>query len=526
LHMFDSWVGMFAEKATEFEIGVDTSSYRLVTRFSRFHNLPELTAILSSVADFHRVDREQDGIPDFDGYTDTVVHPTTAFSAYLRNISTRADDVKNRRVKRADDNMLKITTDGRKAALDLRLVDDSTPFTYESKAAKCAENVCNIFRLTAQDKSAQLVFCDSSTPKAGFNMYDEMTRLLIAGGIPADAIAYVHDATTERKRDLLFEAVRRGEIRVLMGSSFKLGLGVNVQERLIAIHHLDVPWRPADMVQREGRILRQGNTCDRVFIFRYITEGSFDAYSWQLLETKQRFITQLLSGSLSDRLGADVDGTVLSYAEVKALAIGNPLVKRRVEISNELDRYCILQRALTETKERMQRELAELAVQLLRHKKDMEACEKDLSFCREEAAAKQAEESEKLRETLLSLLPSCADKPVETDIGLYRGFRLSVPPYFRADEPFLLAKREGEYRLSLGVEGGYARRVDGFIDHFDEQMQKQKDKLRALNAKKRTLMAELKKDDGYAEQIENCRQRIAEIDKELGIGKPKDGEEN
>ena len=525
LHMFDSWVGMFAEKATEFEIGVDTSSYRLVTRFSRFHNLPELTAILSSVADFHRVDREQDGIPEFDGYTDTVVHPTTAFSAYLRHISSRADDVKSRRVKRMDDNMLKITTDGRKAALDLRLVDDTTPFSYESKAARCAENVCNIFRQTAQDKSAQLIFCDSSTPKAGFNMYDEMTRLLVMGGIPADAIAYVHDATTERKRDRLFEAVRRGEIRVLMGSSFKLGLGVNVQERLIAIHHLDVPWRPADMVQREGRILRQGNTCDRVFIFRYITEGSFDAYSWQLLETKQRFITQLLSGSLSDRLGGDVDGTVLSYAEVKALAIGNPLVKRRVEISNKLDRFCILQRALSETKERMQRELAELAVQLVKQKKDIEACEDDFAFCAEEAAAKSAENTERLQETLFTTLPSCVDKPVETEIGLYRGFRLSVPPYFRADDPYLLAKREGEYRLSLGVEGGYARRVDSFIDRFEEQLKLRKETLRRLNGKKRTLMAELKKDDGYAEEIEGCRRQIAEIDKELGIGKQGDTQE-
>jgi superfamily II DNA/RNA helicase len=422
--------------------------------------------------------------------------------------------------------MLKITTDGRKAALDLRLVDNTASFSFQSKVARCAENVSEIYHKTAPKRSTQLVFCDVSTPKAGFNLYDELARVLIAYGVKEEEIAYIHDAETDRKRLVLFDRVQRGEIRVLLGSTFKLGLGVNVQERLIAIHHLDVPWRPADMVQREGRILRQGNTCDRVFIFRYITEGSFDAYSWQLLETKQRFITQLLSGSLSDRLGTDVDGTVLSYAEVKALAVGNPLVKRRVELCNELDRFSILQRALVETKERMQRELAELAVQLVKQKKDIEACENDLAFCEGEAAAKRAEESDKLHEALLSLLPSCVDKPVETEISLYRGFLLSVPPYFRENDPFLLLKREGEYRLPLGVEGGYARRVDGFIDRFAEQLQRRKDKLRALNAKKRTLVAELKKDDGYAEEMEERRRQIAEIDRELGIGKPTETEES
>lgn len=520
LHMFDSWVGMFAEKATEFEIGVDTSSYRLVTRFSRFHNLPELTAILASVADFHKVDREQDGIPEFLGYTDTVIKPSTDFVAYLKSISARADDVKNRRVRRRDDNMLKITTDGRKAALDLRLVDGSVPYSYETKAARCAENVCNVYRQTMADKSAQLIFCDTSTPKADFNMYDEMARLLILGGIPANAIAYVHDATTERKRDQLFAAVRAGEIRVLIGSSFKLGLGVNVQERLIAIHHLDVPWRPADMVQREGRILRQGNTCDRVFIFRYITEGSFDAYSWQLLETKQRFITQLLSGSLSDRLGGDVDSTVLSYAEVKALAVGNPLVKKRVEISNELDRFCLLQRSLAETKERMQRELAELAVHLAKQKKLIAACEADLAFVEAGGAPPVPERAEEIRDMLTTAFLAYADKPVETELCEYRGFRLSVPPYVRTTDPSLIVRREGEYRLPLGAEGGFVRRLDRFVDEFAEQLKNRKDVQRRYNARKRVLTAELAKDDGYAEEIESRRRQIEEIDKELGIEKP------
>lgn len=327
LQSFDAWIGMFAERSTEFEIDVDTSSYRLATRFAKFHNLPELTSLLSSIADFHQVD-ESAGIPMHDGYRDALISKTPAFAAYLDDISQRADDVREGRVSRKDDNMLKITTDGRKAALDLRLVDSNAGFTYQSKVARCAENVADIYFKTSQTKATQVIFCDTSTPKSGFNIYDELKTALINLDVPEAQIAYIHDAETEAKRTRLFMKVRNGEVRILIGSTFKLGLGVNIQDRLIALHHIDVPWRPADMTQREGRILRQGNVNSQVYIYRYITEGSFDAYSWQLLETKQRFISGLLSGSLTTRSGADIEDTVLDYAEVKALAVGNPLVKK------------------------------------------------------------------------------------------------------------------------------------------------------------------------------------------------------
>lgn len=335
LQSFDGWLGMFAEKVTEFEIDVDTGGYRLATRFAKFHNLPELTSLLSSVADFHQAD-ESAGLPLFNGWTDALIGKTPEFADYLDDISSRAEAVRRGRVNRRDDNMLKITTDGRKAALDLRLVEPNAAFSFTSKAMRCAENVWRIYMDTYWQKSTQLIFCDTSTPKSDFNMYDEMKKLLVGCGVPAEKIAFIHDAETEKSRSALFARVRSGDVRVLIGSTLKLGIGVNVQERLIAVHHLDVPWRPADMTQREGRILRQGNTNPKVQIFRYITEGSFDAYSWQLLETKQRFITALLSGTLSERSAADIYDTVLNYAEVKALAVGNPLVKKRVETANEL----------------------------------------------------------------------------------------------------------------------------------------------------------------------------------------------
>ena len=251
LQNFDSWIGMFAERVTEFEIDVDTSGYRLATRFAKFHNLPELTAMLSQIADFHQVDISA-GIPDFEDYSDSVITKTKQFSIYLEDISKRAECVRKGGISRTDDNMLKITTDGRKAALDLRLVEPNAGFTYQSKVAHCAENVFDIYIRTQEQQCAQLIFCDTSTPKPGFNLYDELKRLLMQMGISDEKIAYIHDAGTESQRLKLFAKVRKGEVRILIGSTFKLGLGVNVQDKLVAIHHLDVPWRPADV----GRILR------------------------------------------------------------------------------------------------------------------------------------------------------------------------------------------------------------------------------------------------------------------------------
>ena len=356
LSSFDGWIGMFAEKHTEFEIDIDTGTYRLATRFSRFHNLPELTALFASIADFHVVDKSI-GVPDFNGYTDTLTERSKDFKDYLKVISERADLVRNRKVKRNEDNLLHITTDGRKAALDMRLIDSKYQRTSGNKAIKCAINAYNVYVKYNDTKSTQLIFCDSSTPKAGFNLYDELRTLLVGFGVPDNEIAYIHSFDSEKAREKLFKAVRQGDIRILIGSTVKLGLGVNVQDKLIAIHHLDVPWRPADMTQREGRILRQGNTNEEVFIYRYITEGSFDAYSWQLLETKQRFISSLLSGHLSERDGSDVSEIVLNYAEIKAIAIGNPDIKKRVEAANELDRLLILKREQVKLHESLSQEL-------------------------------------------------------------------------------------------------------------------------------------------------------------------------
>ena len=251
LQHFDGWIGMFAEKNTEFEIDVDTSSYRITTRFSRFHNLPELTTLLASIADFHQVDGAEN-IPKHNGYKDALISKSYDLKKYLEEISKRAEAVRMGAVLRTVDNMLKITTDGRKAALDMRLVDSSLSVGCQSKVGRCVENVANIYFRTMKDRLTQVIFCDYSTPKKGFNIYDDIKVRLKNLGIPENEIAFAHSANTEKKRKQLFDDVRKGKIRVILGSTFKIGMGVNIQDRLIALHHIDVPWRPADV----GRILR------------------------------------------------------------------------------------------------------------------------------------------------------------------------------------------------------------------------------------------------------------------------------
>ena len=530
LQNFDSWIGMFAESKSEFEIDVDTNSYRLATRFSKFHNLPELTAMLSSIADFHRADAEA-GLPEFDGYSDALIGKTADFEHYLQNISQRAENVRMGIVSRNADNMLKITTDGRKAALDLRLVDPNALYTPQSKVARCAENVLFIYNHTFFSKSTQLIFCDTSTPKDSFNMYDELKDILVGYGIPENEIAFIHDADTETKRERLFREMREGKIRVLIGSTFKLGLGVNVQDRLLAVHHLDIPWRPADMVQREGRILRQGNMNEKVSIYRYITEGSFDAYSWQLLETKQRFISELLSGSLTQRSGADVDDTVLNYAEIKALAIGNPLVKKRVGTANELTRYTTLQRKNVETRLALEKELLEIPGKIEYQKKLIEKAQSDMEHYNKALSElpvavttaeknAQAEKRKQLRMFVSDAVKKNVLMHAEKLLTEYLGFRIILPANMTAEKPFVYLERDGRYYVELGdTEVGTLIRIDNFLSSLESYKNKQNEKLFDLHIRQKEIQNELNKKESYTDKIEALKQELKSIDLELGVEK-------
>ena len=542
IHNFDAWAGMYAEKTTDFEIDIDTNSYHLVTRFSRFCNIPELTATLASIADFHKVDKAA-GIPELDGYNDSLKDGSDDFKDYLREISNRADDIRQKRVTLKEDNMLKVTSDGRKAALDMRLIDTAFGLDPDSKVMRCAENVFDVYMNTRDTKGTQLVFCDISTPKEGFNLYDELKNLLIAMGLPDKEIAFIHDAETDMQRQDLFKAMREGEIAVLVGSTAKMGHGMNVQKHLVAIHHLDVPWRPSDMVQREGRILRQGNENDKVQIFRYITKASFDAYSWQLLETKQRFIGQIMSGEATVRDGTDIDDTVLNYAEVKALAVGNPRIKRRVEVCNELDKYRILQRDYLDDRRKKEQTFATLPGKIAAQKDRIAKCEMDMKAYQKEKIDYKSmpyEEQKAIREAIFRAVKANQNNPYPVEVLTFQGFKVIVPAYMvprmpamrqaaaegsgenvavtRQPIPYVHLVKNGTYYIEIESESGITKRLNNFLENLNEQKAKYEDVLISLENKLKITEEELNKEvKGYADEIDALRNELNLLNEELGV---------
>ena len=334
---FDAWASTFGETVTAIELAPDGSGYRAKTRFAKFFNIPELMAMFKQTADIQTADMLKLPVPEAH-YHIVKVEASEEQKELVESFAERAERVHNRMVSSTEDNMLLITNDGRKAALDQRLVDIGLGDYDGSKVNTCVQNIYEIWEKYADKKAAQLVFCDLSTPKddGSFNVYDDIRNKLIERGIPPEEIAFIHAADTDTKKKELFAKVRRGQVRVLMGSTFKMGAGTNVQQRLIALHDLDVPWRPADLEQRAGRIVRQGNSNPEVDLYRYVTEGTFDAYSYQLLESKQKFISQIMTSKSPVRSAEDVDETALSYAEIKALARGNPKIMEKMQLDADV----------------------------------------------------------------------------------------------------------------------------------------------------------------------------------------------
>ncbi len=348
LYAFDAWAANFGETVSAMELAPEGTGYRMKTRFARFNNLPELISMWKLAADVQTADMLKLEVPELEGGKPTVIMcpPTELQKHTIQALGERAEAVRAGSVDPHMDNMLKITTDGRKLALDQRLLNPALPDDPGSKANACADKVYEIWAQTREQRSTQLIFSDLATPGTGaWNVHDDIRDKLIARGVPKEEIAYIHDANTDAKKAALFARVRAGKVRVLLGSTQKMGAGTNVQTKLIALHHLDVPWRPSDIEQREGRILRQGNENKRVQIFRYATEGSFDAYSWQLIENKQRYISQIMTSKTPARSCEDLDEATLTYAEVKALCAGNPLIKEKMDLDNEVARLSTLRSA-------------------------------------------------------------------------------------------------------------------------------------------------------------------------------------
>ena len=468
LDRFDNWVKSFAKPERVCEIDVDTSKYRFVLRFARFFNLPELSRMFSQIAAFHAVDNKE-GVPRLERYSDVILPRNAALQSYMDQLCRRSEEIRAKQVGKTADNMLKVSTDGRKAALDLRLVKQEQPGGEISKVWRCVRQVMEIYK--EYNGCSQIIFCDYSTPKTEkFNIYDELKQELMKQGVPSKEIAFIHSCRSEAEKVQLFEEVNCGVVRVLLGSTFKLGIGANVQTRLKAIHHLDVPWRPSDMVQREGRILRRGNRYQEIKIFRYIAEGSFDSYSWQLLETKQRFISQFLSGSEYQRSASDLEENVLTYAQVKALAISQPLMKVLAEKENELRRLQMLSDHHIHTQEAQRQTIVEQEKQLTILKGRLTATEQNASYVGgiSEDGFQAAYRNLKAVLTEDVILGRTAS-PLELSV---LGFEIAIPGAGQqnAKKPYIVLSRNGaDYPLAMGPSSaGNARRMVNFLKRFHE----------------------------------------------------------
>ncbi|MBO4384795.1 MAG: DEAD/DEAH box helicase family protein [Clostridia bacterium] len=521
---FDNWVKLFSEVTEEFEVEANGVGYRLRRRLSRYHNLPELSLLLSEIADLHFSRDDEQKLPANVSYINCTVPASHALREYIGELAARADLVKAGMVARTDDNMLKITTDGRKAALDMRLVDPNAEDSPDSKLNTCVRKVFEIWR----DNPAvtQLVFLDQSTPKDSFNLYDDMKDKLAGLGVPMKEIAFVHDAVNDTMRTSLFNKVRKGDIRILIGSTFKLGIGANVQDKLWAVHHLDIPWRPSDVTQREGRMLRQGNRNDEVAIYRYITSGSFDAYSWQLLENKQRFTSQIVSGDYSSRSGDEVDEIVLTYSEVKSLAVGNPLIKKRIELETEIQRKGTLRARIEKAKDAAREQLLLIPAREEQMKDAVERLAVDAKAAEStqldpysvEIFGEEYSRRRDAGERLIELLSEYAYVKEPVEIGSFRGFKLFLTTDSSGLHRIFTVSGRNSYPFEVSESPqGQAQRLDNAVNGIAKRLEDARLSLESLAQDKKLLEDEISAVNPYDAELSKLSKQLRKVSRELGI---------
>ena len=531
LEHFDSWASTFGETQSSFELSPEGTGYRVKTRFSKFYNLPELMSMFKEVADIQTADMLNLPTPEAN-YEVIKTEPSEEQKEILKSLSERADDVRNRVVEPDVDNMLKITNDGKKLALDQRLINPLLPDNPDSKVNVCVKNVFSIWDKTKENKSTQLLFSDMSTPKGDgeFNIYDDIREKLVAMGIPKEEIAFIHEANSDKQKDELFAKVRKGEVRILMGSTQKMGAGTNVQNKLIALHDLDVPWRPADLEQRAGRIVRQGNENEKVNIYRYVTENTFDAYLWQTIENKQKFISQIMTSKTPVRVAEDVDESSLNYAEIKALATGDPKIKEKMDLDNEVTKLKMLEANYKSNRYRLEDKVAKnYPEEIARTEKLIEAVKKDISDVEPKAEGEEKFTSitiagEKITDKKLSgerLLEAISKVKINESkvIGKYRNMDLEVSyNFFTNEHNFSLngaAKHSGE--LGTSADGNLTR-LDNALEKMPEKLNRLEEKLISTKEQLENAKEELKKPFEKADELKTKVLRLAELNKLLDMG--------
>lgn len=536
LSSFDAWASTFGETVTAVELAPEGTGYRTKTRFSKFYNLPELMSMFKQVADVQTADMLNLPVPKLVGGKpiNVALPPSPQQKQMVADLADRAEEIRAGNVDPTEDNMLKVTNDGRKLALDQRLIDPNLPENPNDKVHACAENVYRIWSETKDKKLTQLVFCDLSTPKPdGFNVYDDLRNLLISMGIPENEVQFIHSANTEVKKAELFAKVRSGDVRVLMGSTGKMGAGTNVQRLLVATHHLDCGWKPSDIEQRNGRMIRQGNTNAEVYEYRYVTESSFDSYMWQLLETKQKFIGQVMTSKSPARSADDLDDAALSYAEVKALAAGNPMIKEKMDLDIQVSRLKTLKTAYNNEHYRLEdaitqgfpAEMRKTAQQLENAKADTillqqntkrDADGKDVfAITLMDTVYTKREDAGK---ALLGLLGMAMNRTEPVSIGRYKGFDLQIA-YFAMDKMYLAyLVGNGINPVQLGADAvGNTMRLDNCLHNLPQSVTDLESKLVQLQKQLENAKEQLAQPFAQADELAEKSKRLAELEALLNL---------
>ena len=527
---FDCWASTFGETTTAIELAPEGTGYRARTRFAKFFNLPELMSMFKEVADIKTSDQLHLPVPEAKFET-VVAKPSEIQKEMVQELSKRAVDIHSGIVDASVDNMLCVTNDGRKIGLDVRLMNPMLPDDPNSKLNVCVQNVLKIWEEGKDQKLTQLLFCDLSTPKndGNFNVYDDIRKKLVAAGVPESEIEFIHNADTEAKKAALFSKVRSGDVRVLLGSTAKMGAGTNVQSRLVAVHHLDVGWKPSDMTQRNGRIIRQGNMNKEVKVFNYVTEGTFDAYLWQTLENKQRFISQIMTSKSPVRSCEDVDEQALSYAEIKALCAGNPLIKEKMDLDVQVAKLKVLKADHQSQKFRLQDKL------LTKFPADIQETNAHIAGLKADAqlaaAHPQGKEDfcgmtikgvtyDEKKTTGERLVLACSELPnaEEKVIGSYRGFELSLRFDTYRSEYQALLKGQRKYTVPLGTDPlGNIIRLDNSLNNFPERINSAENELATLHQQQEAAQIEVEKPFPQEEELAEKSARLAELNAQLDV---------
>ena len=527
---FDCWASTFGETTTAIELAPEGTGYRARTRFAKFFNLPELMSMFKEVADIKTSDQLHLPVPEAKFET-VVAKPSDLQKEMVQELSKRAAEIHSGTVDASVDNMLCVTNDGRKIGLDVRLMNPMLPDDPNSKLNVCVQNVLKIWEEGKEQKLTQLLFCDLSTPKndGNFNVYEDIRKKLIAAGVPENEIEFIHNADTEAKKAALFSKVRSGQVRVLLGSTAKMGAGTNVQTLLVAVHHLDVGWRPSDMTQRNGRIIRQGNQNKQVYVYNYVTESTFDAYLYQTLENKQKFISQIMTSKSPMRSCDDIDEQALSYAEIKALCAGDPRIREKMDLDVQVAKLKVLRGDFQNQKYRLEDKLLKtFPEEIQKQKTRIAALQQDSqiaaahpqdkeNFCGMTIKGMVYDDKKAAGERLLLARQEMPNADMML-LGTYRGFELNIRFDSFKNEHQAVLRAELSYPVSLGDDArGNITRLDNAIDNFADRIADAENALQNLEQQKQAAEVEVAKPFAQEEELAEKSARLAELNALLNI---------